>query len=554
MPTDPHEARVLVLTAFGGDAAHTSRLLAAVGIATEMCPDMPALCRAIDEGVGALFVAEETLAPPAASALLAALERQPAWSDLPVIISVMEREIIDAGYGLVGSLGSRANIILINRPVNARTMVNAVQGALRARRRQYEARSLIQELASARMHAEESGRAKDEFLATLSHELRTPLNAILGWTRMLQSGTLPPEKCKQALLTVERNALAQTRLIEDLLEVSRVVAGKLTLTLRTLDLSGPIQSALESVRPAADAKRIELRTKLDASVGPILGDGDRLQQVLWNLLNNAIKFTESGGRVEVTLEPRGAYAQITVRDNGVGMAPSFLPHVFDRFRQADSSSTRPYGGLGLGLSIVKNFIEMHGGTVGASSDGPGRGSTFVVRIPLAPGVPLLPPGGSTAVALPSFPRLGEQPSHCLEGVRVLVVDDEPESAELIAEVLHADGATVLVALSAAAGYTLLLREGADILVSDIGMAVEDGYELIRRVRSSSQPRRARIPALAVTAYARAEDRARALTAGFNVHVSKPIVPTELVAIVEMLARSSKGGPVTPPLGLKTPAR
>jgi signal transduction histidine kinase/ActR/RegA family two-component response regulator len=538
-PSDSTEERVLILTAFIGDAAHTVRLLAAVGVTAEVCKSVTALCRSIEEGAGALFLAEETLAPAAVSALMTTLEKQPAWSDLPIVVSVMERELTDAGYGLVGSLGDLANVSLIERPVNARTMVRAVQGALRARRRQYDARSLIKELALARRQAEESSRAKDEFLATLSHELRTPLNAILGWTRMLKSGTTPPEKRQQVLLTVERNAIAQTRLIEDLLEVSRAVAGKLTITLRSLDPIGLVQAAMDSVQPAAEGKRIRLTSTLDPSAGPILGDADRLQQVICNLLNNAIKFTPAGGRVEVTLERRDADAEITVRDNGVGMNPSFLPYVFDRFRQADSSTTRSHGGLGIGLSIVKSFVELHGGRVAAASDGPGRGSTFVVRIPLAPGVP--PPlsfDDCVTEPPPGDPPVGRR-SPRLTGLRILVVDDEPESAELLAEVLEGDGATVLVAGSASAAYEMLVREGADILVSDIGMAVEDGYELIRRVRSSAGRPQGRIPAIAVTAYARVEDGARALTAGFDMHASKPIMPIELVAMVETLAKQSR---------------
>ena len=539
-PADSFEDRVLVCTAFGADGAHTSRLLAAVGIAAHICPDAPSLCRSIDEGAGALFVAEEMLAPATASALMTTLERQPAWSDLPIVVSVVERELLREGYGLVGSLGTRANISLIERPVTARTMVNAVRGALRARRRQYGARSLIEELALARRQAEESSRAKGEFLATLSHELRTPLNAILGWTRMLKSGTLAPEKRQQALLIVERNAIAQTRLIADLLEMSRAVAGKLTFALHSLDPDGPIQAAIDSLRPAAEAKGIGLVTALEPSAGPILGDADRLQQVLWNLLNNAIKFTPAGGRVELTLSRSGGDVEITVRDSGIGIHPSFLPFAFDRFRQADSSTTRSYGGLGIGLSIVKTFVEMHGGTVRAASDGPGRGATFVVRIPLAPSVPpLLSIDYRSSKEKPAGTSFAEQGPLRLTGLRILVVDDEPETANLMARVLQDDGATVLVAESASAGYDMLVSEGPDVLVSDIGMPFQDGYEFIRRVRSSSERPQARIPALAVTAYARLEDRAKALTAGFDMYVSKPVAPVQLVAMVETLAKQPR---------------
>jgi signal transduction histidine kinase len=380
---DPREERVLVYAMFGADAAHTTRLLASAGVTCHTCPDMAELRRAIDEGVGAVFLAEETLVPGVAFALLECLAAQPLWSDLPIVVSVVEREIIGAGYGLVGSLGQQANVMLLERPVNARAMIRAVQSALRARRRQYDARHLVEELGRARDLAESSSRAKDEFLATLSHELRTPLNAILGWTRMLRSKVLDPAKVEHALATVERNAVAQTRLIEELLDVSRAAAGKLHMSLRSMDPAEAVDSALEAVRPAAQAKGIELSSTVKPPVGLVLGDRARLEQVMWNLLNNAIKFTPAGGHVGVSLESGARDAEITVSDDGIGITPDFLPHVFERFRQADPSTTRLYGGLGIGLSIVKSVAELHGGSVSVSSEGSGRGSTFRVRIPLA---------------------------------------------------------------------------------------------------------------------------------------------------------------------------
>jgi signal transduction histidine kinase len=522
---DPREERVLVFAMFGADAAHTARLLASAGVACKVCPDVGALCAEIEEGAGAVFLAEETLLPAVGRALLECVDRQPLWSDLPIVVSVVERELIGSGYGLVAALGQRANVMLLERPVNARAMVRAVESALRSRRRQYQARDLVEALGRERDVAENSSRARDEFLATLSHELRTPLNAILGWTRMLRGDVLDAAKRERALATVERNAVAQTKLIEDLLDVSRAAAGKLQLSMRSMDPADAVQSALDAVRPAAQAKGVRLASGgVDPAAGPVVGDRARLEQVMWNLLNNAIKFTPAGGNVRVSLGRRDRDAEIVVDDDGIGISPEFLPYVFERFRQADASSTRAYGGLGIGLSIVKSVVELHGGSVVIASAGSGLGTTCRVRIPLALGAEASLMAGS------SPPHL--EPSSLLSGVRVLVVDDDPEAAELMKHVLQSGGATVVTAGSAAAGYEILVAQHPDVLVSDIGMPDEDGLAFIRRVRSLPS---ARIPAVAVTAYASAEDRTRALVAGFDRHVTKPIEPGEIVGLVETLA-------------------
>ena len=512
MASERYDERVLVYAMVGTDAAHTIRLLASVDVTCKACPDAADLCRSIDEGAGAVFVAEETLVPSVARALIECIERQPLWSDLPVVVSVVERELIGSGYGLVASLGQRANVTLLERPVNSRAMVRAVQSALRARRRQYQARDLVDALAHARDLAEASSRARDEFLATLSHELRTPLNAILGWTRMLRSGALDAAKRERALATVERNAIAQTQLIEDLLDVSRAASGKLLMSTRSMDPADAVQAALEAVRPTAQAKNIELASSVDPAAGPILGDKARLlEQVMWNLLNNAIKFTPAGGHVRVSVGRDHRDVEILVVDDGVGISPAFLPHAFERFRQADASSTRVYGGLGIGLSIVKTVIELHGGSVSVSSEGPGHGSTFRVLIPLALGAASSRFPAATEEDASSRPL--EQRSR-LSGLRILVVDDDPEAAELLTFVLQSEGATVLAVSSAARGYDILVDQHPDVLVSDIGMPDEDG---------------------AITAYASAEDRTRALGAGFDLHLSKPIEPTEMSGLIEALA-------------------
>ncbi|OJH36390.1 hybrid sensor histidine kinase/response regulator [Cystobacter ferrugineus] len=383
---------------------------------------------------------------------------------------------------------------------------------------------------AARQEAEEANRLKDEFLATVSHELRTPLTAMLGWVQVLRNGNLPPEKRERALATVERNARAQGQLIEDLLDVSRIMSGKLKLDVEPVEVSDVVQQALDAVRPAADAKGLRLQTALD-STGHVMGDAHRLQQVVWNLLSNAVKFTPKGGRVQVFVERRDSAVEITVADTGAGIAPEFLPHVFERFRRADGPLTRRTGGLGLGLSIVKQLVEMHGGTVAAFSAGEGKGSTFIVRLPLSVAMrreATLPP--SLQRAYPEIPCPPE-----LTGLRVLVVDDEQDTRELLRTLLEECHAEVSTAASVAEGLVRLKEERPDVLISDIGMPGEDGFTLISRVRALPPKEGGRTPAVALTAYARVEDRTRVLLAGFHSHVPKPVEPVELLVVLASLS-------------------
>ncbi len=382
----------------------------------------------------------------------------------------------------------------------------------------------------------EANRLKDEFLSTLSHELRTPLTSILGWTGMMRSGRLDAEASRRALETIERNGRAQSQLIEDLLDTSRIVTGKLRLNVRAVDLASIITAATDTARPAAEAKEIRLQTLLDPSAGPISGDPDRLQQVVWNLLSNAIKFTPKRGRVQVRLERVNSHVEIVVSDSGKGISTEFLPHVFDRFRQAEQTTTRSHGGLGLGLSIVRQLVELHGGSVQVESEGKGHGTTFTVSLPLLPmrrnGVhdrreKRVHPTASTGAPLVCPPEL--------DGLHVLVVDDDPDTRELLVAVLTSCGARVTLAASAAEALERFEGERFDVLLSDIGMPEEDGFSLITKVRQLSEESRRNIPAAALTAYARAEDRVKAFRAGFNVHVPKPVDPTELVAVVANLA-------------------
>ena len=391
---------------------------------------------------------------------------------------------------------------------------------------------------NARLYQEsqQANRLKDEFLATLSHELRSPLNAILGWTSLLRNRKFDEATITRALETIERNGRSQAQLIEDLLDVSRIIRGQLRLNVRPLELVPVIESAIDTVRPAADAKNIRLQRVLDPTAGPISGDSGRLQQVIWNLLTNAVKFTPKGGRVQIRLERINSHVEIVVTDTGSGIDPEFLPYVFDRFRQADSSITRSYSGLGLGLAIVRHLVELHGGTVHADSQGQGQGATFIVKLPLM--------AVSTKATDPErvHPTVGDTVSFDytpeLQGLRILVVDDEADARDLLTCILEACGAQVMAVASSEEAIRALTEPSAlplDVLVSDIGMPNEDGYALLRRVRSLSPENGGRIPAVALTAYARSEDRRAALLSGFQSHVAKPVEPAELIVVIANLA-------------------
>jgi signal transduction histidine kinase len=403
---------------------------------------------------------------------------------------------------------------------------------VRRRREAEEAlRKSESELRERAVEAEGANHIKDEFLAALSHELRTPLNAILGWTLMLRQG-LSEERRARAIDTIERNARAQVQLIEELLDVSRIVSGKLRLNVQHVDPSLVVENALETVRLAAEAKGVRIHSVLDPLAGPISGDPDRLQQVLWNIVSNAVKFTPKGGRVEVLLERVDSDIELTITDTGQGIAPAFLPFVFDRFRQAEGSTTRSHGGLGLGLSIAKSIVELHGGSVRASSGGEGHGASFVIRLPRSIVVrqetPSRPFGSAGAQ-----PPIGACPPS-LDGLRIVIVDDEPDALQLLSTILEGCGASVRAAGNAAGALELVRAFRPEVLVSDIGMPREDGYTLIQKVRALPPEEGGQTHAIALTAYARTSDRTRALTAGFHSHVPKPVEPNELFAVIASL--------------------
>ena len=384
--------------------------------------------------------------------------------------------------------------------------------------------------------AQETSRLKDEFLATVSHELRTPLTPILAWVSQLRRRRLDPARTARALEAIERSARVQARLIDDLLEVSRIIGGKLRLDIRPMRLASAIEAAIEAMRPAAAAKNIRVVTSLDPRIELIWGDPERLQQVVWNLVSNAIKFTPEGGRVDVRLECVDSHLELTVRDTGRGIAPEFLPYLFERFRQADPSSTRALGGLGLGLAIVRHLVELHGGTVEAESAGEGMGTTLRVRMPfrVAPHDASGPERTHEVAA--ETPAGGELAP--LGGLRVLVVDDEPDTCDVLEAVLREAGAEVRTCRSAAAALAEIETWWPDVLLSDIGMPGEDGYALIRSIRVQEAQHGRAIAAVALTAYARLEDRRKALSAGFQMHVPKPIDGDELIAVVARVVQAA----------------
>ena len=413
--------------------------------------------------------------------------------------------------------------------------VSERQALVREREARAEAEKLAGESArlyeaaqEARANAEAANRAKDDFLSVLSHELRTPLTPILAWTRQLIRGKVPPAGVPRALESIERNVKAQARLVEDLLDVSRIVSGKLHVDRRPIELPDVIQGAVDSIRPAADAKQLTLELLVDPGAGMVLGDPLRLQQVVSNLLSNAVKFTPAGGRIELRLASGGPHVELTVTDTGQGIAPEFMPDLFQRFRQADSSSRRVHGGLGIGLAIVRTLVELHGGSVEAASRGEGQGATFTVRLPVIEGQPDLGAG--------QRPRDALAERADLHGLHVLIVEDDLDTGSLLAEVVASSGAEARTAGSAAEALDVLGRWRVDLLLSDIGMPGEDGYSLIRKVRQRESAQGAKaVPAIAITAYARAEDRQTALAAGFDMHVAKPLDPEELLATVAEVA-------------------
>lgn len=660
--------RVLLASATARDGEITRSLLAAEGLDCVPCANLVELALEMEKGVGAILMTDEAILGPGVGALLLALERQPGWSDIPIVLLMQPER---SGAAPIRAQQFLRNLTLLERPAPMRSVVSAVQAAVRGRVRQYlirdqietirqgEARfqamanfiphlawmarpdgwifwynqrwydytgttpeqmegwgwrqvhdprcidavlaqwreslatgcpfdmtfpikgahdefrqfwtrvipfkdeqdrielwfgthtditdqlrmvaerdALLQSERSARAEAELAGRLKDEFLATLSHELRTPLTAILGWSQILRRLDIPDEELNEGLRIIERNSRMQARLIEELLDMSRIVSGKLKLDVARVIVEEIVNGAIESAMPAAEAKEIRLKKVIGALHAPVWGDAARLQQVFSNLLSNAIKFTPRGGQVHVAVRRIESHVEVSVSDTGAGIPPEFLPHVFDRFRQADASMTRKHGGLGLGLAIVKNLVELHGGRVEAANS-PEGGATFIVELPIM----AMRERDSRSERPMDFANMGEfhGSDDALAGVSVLVVDDQEDARNLVARVLMECKADVMTAASAAEAKEILIEKHPNVLISDIGMPHQDGYDFIREVRCLPPGQGGRTPAAALTAFARSEDRTRALLAGYQSHISKPVEPSELIAVVASLAGKSGNG-------------
>jgi signal transduction histidine kinase/ActR/RegA family two-component response regulator len=538
MPESNPEERVMVIAPVGQDAEAMASLLSAEGFQTETLNSLAEGTEKIPVA-GVLLLTEEALEIPLVADFLKALRAQPPWSELPLVILTSGGESRLAK--LLDLIAEAArSVTLLERPMTKDTLVRSLQVAMRSRRRQYQVRDLLEQEKVLRGAAEAASHIKDEFLATVSHELRTPLNAILGWATLILRGKLDFPTTARGIEAIERNAKAQAQLIEDLLDVSRMISGKLRLSVKPIELITVIKGAVDSVQPAFEANDVELEMVFDAAADRIYGDANRLQQVVWNLLSNAVKFTPKGGRVQIKLQRTESQARIIVMDTGAGISAEFLPHVFETFRQADGTMTRGHAGLGLGLAIARRLVEMHGGTISASSAGENQGSTFTVNIPIA-----LPRHSEHSTASDAedlaISRAASTAMETLDlsGITVLAVDDEADTREMIRGVLEQFGANVVSANSAAEAFDVLQGLKPDVLVCDIGMPGEDGYALIKRVRGLPTESGGNTLAIALTGYVRVNDRMRALDSGYQMFVPKPVEANELaMTVANLIGRTS----------------
>lgn len=462
------------------------------------------------------------------------IRSMPEWSRLPVVhLSATFVRDVDRIHGL--EMGANGYLV---HPVEPPVLVATVAAFLRLWHAEQERETLLSSERAARAEAERANRFKDEFLATLSHELRTPLQAIIGWTQLLKTDSLSPEEVTEAVAIIERNAQAQSQMIADLLDVSRINSGKLRLDVQSVDVALIIEAALTAIMPAAAAKGIRLLKQLDTSAGPIVGDPSRLQQVIWNLVSNAVKFTPKNGRIQVTLQRRDSFVEVGVADDGPGIEPDLLPRIFDRFRQGDASTTRVNGGLGLGLAIAKQLTELHGGSITAESV-PGKGAQFHLQLPIQAVAPI-----DTALSFtenaqpdkmvePGVPAITEPPpAVSLRGIRILLVDDNHDSRRMLARTLQNANAVTEDVASAAEAMAIVEEFRPHILISDLGMPDRDGYDLIKTIRELGHA----FPAIALTGFARSEDRQRTMLSGFQSHLAKPVDYRDLLATVATLVR------------------
>jgi len=529
--------RVIIIAPVGRDATAMAALLEGEGFQTEVCAGLTECCEKLSNA-GVLLLTEEALELPQVSSLLEALKAQPTWSELPIII------LTNGGESRLATLldlvaAAAGSVTLLERPMSTATLFRSIQVAVSSRRRQYQVRDLLRQEQILRSEAEAANQTKDEFLAKVSHELRTPLNAILGWASLLARGGLDDATVVRGIESIARNAKEQAQLIDDLLDISRVISGKLRLNTKPIQLISVVKAAVDSVHPALEAKGVQLEILLEAASARIIGDENRLQQVFGNLLSNAMKFTPEGGRVQIKVERIESQARVTVSDTGVGIAPEFLAHVFEPFQQADHTITKGHGGLGLGLAIVRSLVEMHGGTVSVMSEGIRRGATFTLNFPIVSIPPTEHAPNTDSTTVSTSDRVATDPElPNLSGIRVLAVDDEDDARAMIRGVLEQFGANVFTAGSAEEALAAFPGWKPDVLVFDIGMPREDGYALIRKVRQIETKQGRNAPAIALTAYARIEDRMRALAAGYQMFIPKPVEAGELVITIKNLVGQS----------------
>jgi signal transduction histidine kinase/CheY-like chemotaxis protein len=519
------ENTVYVVAPTGRDAELICSILQRANIEVEVCHNVENLGNTITAGAGAVLIAEEALNEMVTASLIGALGLQPVWSDLPVVIfssSVRNAEAI------LQTFSDRINATVVERPIRITMLLSTVRGVLRARQRQYQTRDLLEQL-------ELSDKQKDLFLATLSHELRTPLNSIIGWLQILKTKPREHRKLDHALDVIERNAKTQSEIISDILFVSRIVTGKLELKRQHVDVVEIVRDAVDIMRPLLDAKKISLEMRVEPGLTTVNGDPERLQQVFLNLLSNSGKFTKRCGSVSVSVQQAEDSVEVAILDSGRGIARDFLPFVFDRFRQADSTFTRRVGGLGLGLAIVRHLIDLHGGEVSAESEGRNRGATFTVRLPIARDT------GPATTSVNGFkPRAPGK--NGLTGLRVLLVEDDQDSQEMLSMYLQTHGVEIAAVETANDALNEVLRFKPEVVISDVGLPERDGYDLIHDLRDLPIEQGGGVPAIALTGYASPQDRDRALAAGFQEHLSKPIDVEELVRVIrELITDRSRHG-------------
>jgi len=511
------ENRVLVFMPTGRDAALVCATLEKASVSAQPCTDAKTLEKEIAAGAGAVLMAEEGLQNGTLERLIKTFNHQPVWSDLPVVLFAGNAQ---SSEKLLATIGTRLNATIVERPIRVTMLISAVRGALRARQKQYQTRNLLNQL-------EQSDRQKDLFLATLSHELRTPLNSILGWIQLLR-GNAGSVDAQHGLEVIERNAKAQSEIISDILFVSRIITGKFTPNLQPIDLIPVIEEAVEVVLPSIESKNILLNVFFDPKIKQIKGEHERLKQVFWNLLSNAVKFTPPNGQIDVSAFVNGAQIEIEISDSGMGIEPDFLPYIFERFSQADSSYTRKVGGLGLGLAIVRHLVEIHGGSVSVKSDGANKGATFTIKLPVLTVQESNSAANENSGATAESTESHEPPA----GIRVLLVEDNDDSREMLAVLFAQFDLQITAVASVAEAVKSIEQAKPDILISDIGMPDEDGYDLIRKVRQLPAEKGGKIPAIALTGYASLQDRNRALKAGYQEHLSKPVDVDELFELVK----------------------